>query len=80
MIQRIYKKEYSEVSHPFPTAVRKPGFMEAGYVEEEYFFEGTANVYEEAGEKTRRVIHENLPYCNRFLVRKPAQGDRKSVV
>ncbi len=78
MIQRIYKKEYSEVSHPFPTAVRKPGFMEAGYVEEEYFFEGTANVYEETGEKTRRVIHENLPYCNRFLVRKPDRGERFS--
>ena len=73
MIQRIYKKEYSEVSHPFPTAVRKPGFMEAGYVEEEYFFEGTANVYEEAGEKTRRVIHENRSPCAGFLTRNRLQ-------
>lgn len=78
MIRKIYKKECSEVSHPFPTAVRKLGFMEAGYVEEEYFFEGTANVYEETGEKTKRVIHENQPYHNRFLVRKPAEGERFS--
>lgn len=78
MIQRIYKKECSNTSHPFPTAVRKLGFMEAGYAEEEYFFEGTANVYEETGENTRRVIHEAMPYLNRFLVRKPADGGRFS--
>lgn len=78
MIRNIYKKECGDVSHPFPTAVHKLGFMEAGYMEEEYFFEGTANVYEETGEKSRRVIHENLPYCNRFLVRKPAESERFS--
>lgn len=78
MIQKTYKKECSDVSHPFPTAVWKLGFREARYVEEEYFFEGTANVYEEAGEKNRKVLHENLPYCNRFIVRKPAEGERFS--
>ncbi len=78
MIQRIYKKECSDVSHPFPTAVQKLGFQEAGYKEEEYFFEGTANVYEETGDRTRRVIHEALPYINRFLVRKPVDGERFS--
>ncbi len=78
MIQRIYKKECSDVSHPFPTAVQKLGFQEAGYMEEEYFFEGTANVYEETGGRTRRVIHKELPYINRFLVRKPSDGERFS--
>lgn len=78
MIHRIYRKENSATSHPFPTATHKLGFEEAGYVEEEYFFEGTANVYEESGERSTRILHENMPYCNRFLVRKPADAERFS--
>lgn len=72
MIRKIYKKEYNNLSHAFPTAVQKLDFKEFGYKEEEYFFEGTANVYEETGKKEKKIIYENLPYCNRFIVRKPA--------
>lgn len=78
MIHKIYKKESNGISHPFPSAVSKLGFMEAGYVEEEYFFEGTANVYEETGENTKKILHETMPYCNRFLVRKPESKNRFS--
>lgn len=78
MIQRIYRKASTSSSHPFPSATHKLGFEKAGYVEEEYFFEGTANVYEENGERSKKILHENMPYCNRFLVRKPADAERFS--
>ena len=78
MIQRIYLKKSDDRSHPFPTARQKLGFDEAGYVEEEYFFEGTANVYEENGKSEKKILHEAMPYCNRFLVRKPEDPERFS--
>ncbi len=78
MIRRIYRKENTATSHPFPSAAHKLGFEEAGYVEDEYFFEGTANVYEEHGERSKKILHENMPYCNRFLMRKPADAERFS--
>ena len=78
MIQRIYLKKSDDRSHPFPTARQKLGFDEAGYVEEEYFFEGTANVYEENGKSEKKMLHEAMPYCNRCLVRKPEDPERFS--
>ncbi|MDO5425583.1 MAG: alpha/beta hydrolase domain-containing protein [Eubacteriales bacterium] len=71
MIRTIYPKERSAASHPFPTAVGKCGFEESGYIEEEYFFEGTSNVYAETGAHEKEIRYPDLPYCNRFLVRKP---------
>lgn len=63
------------LSFPFISAANKPGFREAGYVEEEYFMRGTANVYQEDGRDGRQVIHSDIPYCNRFLVRKPGKEE-----
>lgn len=62
----------TEDSHPFSSHayIREPLDLEAyGYVEEEYFVSGTANVYE--GAESLNIKHEALPYKNRILVRKP---------
>lgn len=60
-------------SHPFCAAAyaREPLHLEEyGYVEEEYFLSGTANVYE--GYDQLAVKYEKMPYKTRILVRKPA--------
>lgn len=70
----------TETSHPFSSMkyVREPLDLVAyGYVEEEYFLSGTANVYEEAGD-SMKVKHESLPYKNRILIRKPKDASRFS--
>lgn len=72
---QIEKIERTERSFPFISAANKPGFREAGYVEEEYFMRGTANVYQEAGMDGRQIVHADIPYCNRFLVRKPEKDE-----
>lgn len=44
-----------------------------GYQEEEYFFSGNANVYTLQDEQAKIKIAD-APYTNRFLVRKPKEG------
>ncbi len=44
----------------------------AGYVEEEFFIEGTANQYKTAPETTGSVIDSGHPYKTRIVVRRPA--------
>ena len=78
MIRKIYRKDSNDYSHPFPTAAHKLNFEENGYKEEEFFFEGTANVYEEEGKDAKKILHGNVPYCNRFLVRRPEDASRFS--
>ncbi|KAE8766019.1 alpha/beta hydrolase domain-containing protein [Georgenia thermotolerans] len=51
-----------------------------GYVEEEYFLSGTANVYDNAGGELQ-VVTEAVPYVNNILVRRPAKkADSSGVV
>ncbi len=71
MINEIKLIPVTAASHPFATAVGKYHFTERGYVEEEYFMAGTANVYSEDDSASIRIDYADLPYCNRFLVRKP---------
>jgi hypothetical protein len=47
-----------------------------GYVEEEYFVSGTANVYSEPKHDT--VTAANVPYTTRILVRRPASAAKFS--
>lgn len=70
MITKIEKIITTAESHPFTTAAGKNGFAEAGYVEEEYFITGTANVYERQ-DVCKGIRFANAPYVNRILVRKP---------
>lgn len=62
-------------SHPFSSAAyaREPiNLDEYGFVEEEYFLSGKANIYE--GLEELRIKEENQPYKNRILIRKPKAG------
>jgi hypothetical protein len=53
-------------------------FTKAGYVEEEFFLSGNANVYEWSAEGSLTVKTEMAPYTTRILVRRPAQASRFS--
>lgn len=70
MITKVEKIITTAESHPFMTAAGKNGFAEAGYVEEEYFISGTANVYERQ-DGGKGIRFADAPYKNRILVRKP---------
>lgn len=65
----------TESSHPFSamTHARIPLNLEDyGYVEEEYFVSGTANVYEEtADSREMEIVRKGVPYKNRIFIRKP---------
>ena len=46
MITEVKQIPVAEGTHPFASAAEKCGFSQIGYVEDEYFMSGTANVYE----------------------------------
>lgn len=62
-------------SHPFARAAVKCGFDQKDWIEEEYFFSGSANVYEEGEDGRPRVLYHDAPYQNRMLVRRPARWE-----
>ncbi|MEQ8952643.1 MAG: alpha/beta hydrolase domain-containing protein, partial [Gammaproteobacteria bacterium] len=53
---------------------------EAGYVEEEFFMEGTANRYTTEGFATAEVIDSGHPYRTRIIVRRPGPNRFNGVV
>ncbi len=53
-------------------------FAKAGYVEEEFFVSGSANVYDWSPDGTLTVKTEKAPYTTRVLVHRPAQASRFS--
>ncbi|WP_406708916.1 alpha/beta hydrolase domain-containing protein [Trueperella pyogenes] len=64
-------------SYPFSTMAkaREPLDLDAyGFVEEEYFLSGTANVYAFDGNEIH-IEESGLPYTTRVLVRRPADSD-----
>jgi hypothetical protein len=63
----------TEDSRPFFAA---EGLGERGYVEEEFFLEGTANRYETPPLATGTVIDGGHPYKTRMIVRRPADARR----
>jgi hypothetical protein len=68
-------------SHPFGAAdhTRTPQDLHSlGYVEEEYFFSGTANVYAWPANGPVIVRTANAPYTTRVLIRRPAEARRFS--
>ena len=68
-------------SYPFLGAghVFQPvDFKKAGYVEEEYFISGNANVYDWNTDGSLSVKAEKAPYTTRVLVRRPANASRFS--
>jgi hypothetical protein len=68
-------------SYPFGAAdhTRAPqDLRKIGYVEEEYFVSGTANVYDWPSSGAAVVRTANAPYTTRVLIRRPANAARFS--
>lgn len=59
----------------------RPGIESRGYIEEEYFFEGNANVYTTPALSTATVVSSNNRYKTRMVVRRPkSAGDFNGTV
>ena len=68
-------------SHPFGAAEHTmvpQDLRKLGYLEEEYFFSGAANVYEWPREGAVVVRTPAVPYTTRLLIRRPADPKRFS--
>lgn len=72
MIKEMKKIPVTEESYPFQAAARRCSFHEIGYIEDEYFMSGTANIYTETDKEHHvKPIFEDAPYTTRVLVRRP---------
>lgn len=70
MIKQMEQIPITKISHPFGTATEKCGFNENGYMEEEYFIHGAANIYGwDNGKKVS--VYPDADYVNRIVVRRP---------
>jgi hypothetical protein len=60
-------------SHDYPWMATIHPIAQAGYVEEEFFYEGTARSYNTAGDNAMdgKVASEGHPYRTRMIVRRP---------
>jgi hypothetical protein len=68
-------------SYPFLAADRLAEPMDlasVGYMEQEYFVSGSANVYDWAADGSLSVKRSNAPYSTRILVRRPVDASRFS--
>jgi hypothetical protein len=59
-------------SHNYPWFASNHDLPTHGYVEEEYFFAGTANRYNTPSLTTATIIDSGHPYMTRLVVRRPA--------
>ena len=59
-----------------PFAATLMDFDQFGYVEEEFFIEGTANVYDTPQLATGTIVSSDHPYKMRIVVRRPADARR----
>jgi hypothetical protein len=61
-----------DASHDYPYSATVDDLGTYGYVEEEYFVEGTANRYSIAPGETGAIVDGGHPYKTRIIVRRPA--------
>lgn len=78
MITKMKLVPATETSHPFVTAVDTCELDKHGYVEEEFFQSGTANIYDTDENGKLIVTTPDAPYTTRLLVRRPADKERFS--
>ncbi len=71
MLTNIVSVPTTPESKPFAAAVDICGFEKLGYVEEEFFLSGTANVYQEGEKHHPEVLYTDAPYTTRIIVRRP---------
>ena len=67
-------------SHDYPFFSRAVDLPDYGYMEEEYFFEGTANRYNTPAQTTATILDSGHPYRTRLIVRRPASPEQFSGV
>lgn len=72
MIKNIVLQPETDDSHLFMSAKVNAGLDRYHYLEEEYFFTGTANVYGKGETGDMTIVAPEAPYTNRFVVRRPA--------
>ncbi len=63
-------------SHDFVFSTTAMDLAGHGYVEEEFFIEGTANRYTTPDLTTGRIVDGGHPYKTRFVVRRPVSPER----
>jgi Alpha/beta hydrolase domain len=63
-------------SHDYPQLATQVDIASQGYVEEEYFFEGTATRYSTPPLATGGVVSSGHPYKTRMIVRRPISAER----
>ncbi len=63
-------------SHDYPQLATQADMASYGYIEQEFFFEGTATRYSVPPLATGAVVSEGHPYKTRMLVRRPASPDK----
>ena len=78
MILSMQKIPVTENSWPFISAVKPCELEKHGYVEEEFFQTGTANIYGEGPDGKLEVTVPDAPYTTRLLVRRPEELARFS--
>lgn len=78
MLKEVKLVPVTEASVPFAAAAEACRFREIGYVEEEYFLTGEANIYREGERHTAEVLYTGAPYTTRILVRRPKDPERFS--
>jgi hypothetical protein len=67
------KAKPGDKSHDYPWMATIHPIAQSGYIEEEYFFEGTARAYNTQGDNAMKgvVASEGHPYRTRMIVRRP---------
>ena len=63
-------------AHNYPFFASNHNLASYGYVEEEFFIEGTATRYNTPAQTTATVIDKDHPYKTRIVVRRPADAKR----
>jgi hypothetical protein len=64
----------TDLTRNYPQMASEPNFdlSKRGYVEEEYFFQGTASIYQTPGLADGVAVSAGNPYKSRMIVRRPA--------
>ncbi|MCL2839391.1 MAG: alpha/beta hydrolase domain-containing protein [Defluviitaleaceae bacterium] len=71
MIQSVKQIPITSDSKPFAAAADTCSFDKIGYIEDEFFMSGTANIYKEGENRKPEVIFHDAPYTTRLLIRRP---------
>ncbi|MGN1277690.1 MAG: alpha/beta hydrolase domain-containing protein [Floccifex sp.] len=79
MINHIEEIPITNQSYPFTSACKYCDLKSHGYLENEYYIDGTSNVYESVGNTGEvKVKHKDVSYRNRIIVRKPENPEKAS--